>query len=339
MKRRTLFVPLLVIAALLVATLPVAARGQIAIGISDPRGANLTVLQEHMELMGGQKPGLWSLWSNWGSRGGKVACVRGHGNCAFPLEMSQELLKRGITPVIWWQPVNPARASSPRFSSYKRIIYGKHDAYIRAWARDLKRASRANGGRSIVVRFAHEATGHWFPWSVGNHGNTVKNYKKAWRHIDRIFRQAGARPYTKFLWSNFLPKPGAYPGDKVVDYVGATIMNYGNSGVEGKHKWTSLPKRVKRVNELARGFTRKPLFLIEVGSNHRGGSKANWIRTGYLKVWRNYPKVKAIMYLDSDQPHENVSHPDWRLVKPWDGSAVRAYRQVANSWRFKGRIR
>ena len=91
--------------------------------------------------------------------------------------------------------------------------------------------------------------------------------------------------------------------------------------------------------ELARGFTRKPLFLVEVGSNHRGGDKARWIRRGYQQVWQRYPKVKAIMYLDSDQPHQAVSHPDWRLVKPWDGSAVRAYRSVANSWRFKGRIR
>ncbi len=336
---RAVAIPLIVIAAVLVTALPTVARGQIAIGVSDPKGGSLAALQEHIDLMGGQKPGLWSLWSNWGSRGGKAACVRGHGNCAFPLDMANELLKRGITPVVWWQPVDPARASNPTYSSYKRIIYRKHDAYIRAWARDLKRVSVANGGRPVVVRFAHEATGHWFPWSVGRHGNTVRNYKKAWRHIDKLFREAGARKYTRFLWSNFVPKPGAYPGDRVVDYVGATIMNYGRAGAEGKNGWTGLAKRVDRVAGLAREFTRKPLFLVEVGSNHRGGNKARWIRRGYNQVWRSFPKVRAIMYLDSDQPHQAVSHPDWRLVKPWDGSAVRAYRSVANSWKFQGRIR
>ena len=93
------------------------------------------------------------------------------------------------------------------------------------------------------------------------------------------------------------------------------------------------------VSEIIPTFSRKPIFLAEVGSSHRGGNKAAWIRTGYLGTYKRFPQVKAIMYLDSDQPHKAQSHPDWRLVKPWDGSAVRAYRSVANSWRFKGRIR
>ena len=125
--RRLSFIPLLVVVAILFTAAPSAARSPIAIGISDPRGGNLTVLDQHIAQIG-VKPALWSLWSNWGSRGGKVSCIRGYGNCAFPLEMARELLKRGITPVIWWQPVDPARASNPTFSSYKRIIYRKHDA-------------------------------------------------------------------------------------------------------------------------------------------------------------------------------------------------------------------
>ena len=80
---------------------------------------------------------------------------------------------------------------------------------------------KANGGRSVVVRFAHEASGNWFPWSIGKAGNTVANYKAAWRRIDRIFRQAGARNHTKFLWSNLMPSRLHYPGDRYVDYVGS----------------------------------------------------------------------------------------------------------------------
>jgi mannan endo-1,4-beta-mannosidase len=337
--RRSLVIPILAIVALLFTAMPAAARSQIAIGISDPRGSDLAVLQKHMAMTGAQKPALWSLWSNWGSRGGRVVCRSGVGNCAFPIETAKELLRRGITPVIWWQPIDPAHPARPTYTSYKRIIYGKHDTYIRDWARDLKRASKANGGRPVVVRFAHEATGHWFPWSIGRHGNTVRNYKKAWRHIDKLFRQVGARKYTRFLWSNFLPKSKSYPGDKIVDYVGATIMNYGSTSVEGKNSWSALPNRVHRVVLLARKFTNKPLFLAEVGSSHKGGDKARWIRNGYHKTFERYPKVKAIMYLDTDEPHRAVSHPDWRLIKPLDGSAVRAYRAVANSWRFKGRVK
>ena len=339
MPSRSLLIPILIVMALLVAAVPVAARDRITIGISDPRGSDLAVLQEHIDMMGGQRPGLWGLWSNWGSRGSRAGCHRDQGNCAFPLDVAKALLKKRITPVIWWQPLDPAHPASPKYTSYKRIAVGKHDAYIRQWARDLKSAARANGGRKVVVRFAHEATGHWFPWSIGNNGNTVRNYKKAWRHIDKIFRQEGARKYTLFLWSNFLPKSKSYPGDKVVDYVGATIMNYGISGSEGKRDWTALPTKVSRVVSLARKFTRKPIFLAEVGSNHKGGNKAAWIKRGYNNVFKRFPRVKAILYLDTDEPHRAVAHPDWRLAMPRNGSAVRAYRIVANSARFKGRLR
>ena len=336
MHRKLSFVSILVIAAMLFTATPAAARSKIAIGISDPRGSNLAVLDEHVELMGGRKPGLWALWSDWGSRGGRAACSSDRGTCAFPMAAAKELLSQGITPVIWWQPVDPRRPSKPKFTRYKNITQGRHNAYIKRWARDLKQASRANGGRPIVVRFAHEATGKWFPWSISRTFNSMATYKAAWRHIDKLFRKVGARKYTRFLWSNLTPRPRSYPGDRYVDYVGATIMNYGT--VRDK-RWRSLEGKVRKVTRQARRFTKKPVFLAEVGSNHKGGNKATWIRRGYLKTFAKYPKVKAIMYLDTDKPHLNVSHPDWRLVKPKDGSAVAAYRAVAANPRFQGRIR
>ena len=75
--------------------------------------------------------------------------------------------QRGVTPFIWWQPTDPANPASSRYAGYQNIIKGKHDAYIRDWARAAKAF-----GRPVVVRFAHEMNGNWFPWSIGNHGNT-----------------------------------------------------------------------------------------------------------------------------------------------------------------------
>ena len=331
--RRLSLIPSLVVLAIVFTAAPSAARSPIAIGISDPKGGNLAVLDAHIAQVG-TKPALWSLWSNWGSRGGAGVCRATAGSCAFPSATADELLRRGITPVIWWQPVDPARPSLRTYTSFKLIAKGKHDAYIFAWARALRQVARANGGRSVVVRFAHEASGNWFPWSIGKSGNTVASYKAAWRRVDRIFRQAGARPYAKFLWSNLMPSRLHYPGDRYVDYVGATVMNYGTA-----RQWRSMTKVVAKAVARARKFSRKPIFLAEVGSSHRGGNKAGWIRTGYLQTYSRFPQVKAIMYLDSNAPALRVRHPDWRLVKPAGDSAVTAYRALANSPRFKGRIR
>lgn len=331
--RRISFISLLVAMAVLFTALPSAARSPIALGVSDPRGGNLAVLDRHIAQVG-VKPALWSLWSNWGSRGGGGVCRATTGSCSFPSATAGELLRRGITPVIWWQPVDPARPSMRNYTSFKLVAKGRHDAYIRAWARALMQTSKANGGRSIMVRWAHEASGNWFPWSIGKSGNTVANYKASWRRIDRIFRQVGARRYTKFVWSNLMPSRLHYPGHKYVDYIGATVMNYGKA-----RQWRSMNKVVTKVVARARKFSPKPIILAEVGSSHKGGNKAGWIKTGYVQVYNRFPQVKAIMYLDTNAPALRVRHPDWRLVKPAGNSAVAAYRWLARSPKFSGRIR
>ena len=333
MRRSFSLIPFLIVLALLAAAIPASARSQIALGIADPDGADPSVLQAHISSVGA-KPALWALWSSWGNRAGKAACEPGFGDCAFPVDTATMLLQRGITPVLWWQPTDPAHPKAGVYESYRRINTGKHDAYIRQWARDAKAASLASGGRRIIVRFAHEATGHWFPWSIGRVGNTRKNYKAAWRHIDKLFRQVGARKYVRFMWSNIYPVAWAYPGDKVVDYVGITILNWG-----AYRKWKSMPAITRgRVTNTLK-FTKKPIILAEVASHYQGGNKARWIKSGYLTVYKRHPKVKAIMYLDTDEPHLAGGQPDWRLVLPADDSAMSAYRKIASMSRFKGHIK
>jgi hypothetical protein len=104
-RRPLVIVPFLIALAVLASALPAAARRPIAIGIADPDGGQISTLETHVARVGGTQPGLWALWSDWGSRGGSPTCVPGQGNCAFPTEMVMQLHARGITPVIWWQPI------------------------------------------------------------------------------------------------------------------------------------------------------------------------------------------------------------------------------------------
>ena len=175
------------------------------------------------------------MWSEWGSRDGHTACPSNAGTCSFPTAAVETLHAAGVTPVIWWEPTNPHGDAwtKGKFERYARILDGKHDAYIREWAIAAREAGQASGG-VVLVRFAQEANGHFFPWSIGNFDNTVANYKAAWRYIWRIFKQVGARPYAKFLWSvnkqdcsNCNPFSKVYPGGKYVDYAGLTAFNWG----------------------------------------------------------------------------------------------------------------
>ena len=330
--RRSAFL-LAVAAAVLSATAGTApssatARQPIALGISAPDSTNPAVLDLSLASVG-QPPALWTIWSTWGDRAGLERCTKGHGTCAFPTDTARALVARGITPMILWQPTDPANPSAGRFERLRSISRGRHDRYIRAWA---KAAATVDG--PVIVRFAHEMNGTWFPWSLTNFDNSPSRYRDAWRHVVRVFRSAGARN-VRFLWSPFQRcttcSPAAYrdfyPGNRYVDYLGVTAINWGGA------TWTSLEGLVadslRELRQLTRTRARplgKPVILPEVASNW-DGDKAGWIRDGYATVLRRWRQVKAIVYFDYDMTF--AGQPDWRLAQPPDGPALAAYQARA----------
>jgi hypothetical protein len=324
-------------------TSSVGARSPMALGTTvNPTDARDMGVVDDVVRTTGAKPALWSLWSVWGSRGGQQACTPAKGTCAFPAVAASGLKARGITPMIWWLPTGPDDAFVGTYSRYIRIIKGRHDAYIRRWALD----ARAHGG-PIVLRFAHEPNGHWYPWGLARLDNSPKRFKRAWRHIWGIFRSVGATN-VKFLWNPIEEgcagcQPNIrfdrfYPGNKYVDYVGINVFNW-----SWGRRWQSLPRLLERPVRRLRQVTSKPwlprgkpVIVGEVASSHIGGNKAKWIRNGYARTYKRLAMVKAIVYLDVDM--RRSGHPDWRLLKPTDGSALRAYSSVAAMSRFKGVI-
>lgn len=342
MRRSILLLPATMM-LVLVATSAVAARSPIALGVSTEAGHShdpataIAAIQSYASL--GIKPALWTIWSDWGSRAGKATCSKGAGSCAFPSALAKALKARKITPFIWWQPTNPANPAAGVYERHKNIISGKHDAYIRTWAK----AAKAHGG-PVIVRMFHEMNGSWFPWGIEKRfDNSAATFNKAWRHVVTIFRQVGARN-VKFLWSPYNADKGAYrpfyPGNAWVDFVGATSLNW---GTWGGRKWRSLPDILKRPLAVVRNLTRtgsdpqgKPVILAEVGSNHEGGDKAAWITQGYKQAYKKFPSIRAMVYLDYDTS-TTAGQPDWRLVVP-DGRALAAYRSVASQKLFKASI-
>ncbi len=342
MRRSITIISLLVAIAVLFTAMPATARSKIALGISNPNADYVGVVENHKARYG-VYPAMFSLWSSWGSRGqgtnkpapvAGAACTPDKGTCYFPREAVDYLMDRNITPIVWWQFTNPEFPSQGAFSRYRIITNGTHDAYIRKWAAELKAASKRHKGRPIGVRPFHEATGTWFPWSIGRFDNTVQKYKAAWRHLHTQFQKVGARKHARFIWSNYTPRKGSYPGDKVINYVGFTVLNFGS-----QKKWRSMTSIVNNFVKRTKQFSKRPILITEVASHFRGGNKAKWLKGGYLKAYNKHPRIKGILYLDTNVPQRGQRHPDWRLVQPKNGSAVNAYRQLVNNPRFKGKLR
>jgi hypothetical protein len=291
---------------------------QIALGISMRPYADLSVVDKFTASVGGHTPAIWSLWSDW----------RGS-NSAFPAaSFLNGLLARKTVPLIFWQPVDQRSRNSPDFT-YNRIVAGAWDTYIRSWATAAK-----TWGHRVIIRFAHEMDGRWFPWGIGNFDNTAANFVAAWRHIWTIFKGPGGvgASNVRFLWSPLDPcycRPQIYPGDAYVDYVGFTSFNW-----SGSKAWRSMLDGYRpRVVSLGK-LTAKPVIIAETGSNANGGSKPAWIQTGYPAVYQNLPSVKAIVYFNLDM--RSAGQPDWRLTTP--AAALAAYKGIAAKVQFTGRI-
>jgi beta-mannanase len=281
---------------------------------------NLAVLDNFTKSVGGNTPAIWSVWSDW----------RGH-NSAFPdAAFLNELLARRTVPMIFWQPVDENDRNGTDFT-YAHIVAGDLDAYITSWARAAK-----DWGHRVIVRFAHEMDGSWFPWGMGNNGNTPSNFVAAWRHIWKIFKgpHGVGASNVRFLWSPLGPcacKPDLYPGDAYVDYVGFTYFNWA-----GPWPWkTMLDGFKKRVVSLSK-LTKKPVIVAETGTNPIGGSKTGWIRNGYRAVYRNLPSVKAIVYFNIDM-RTIANQPDWSLEST--PTALAAYATLLSQLEYQGRIK
>ena len=228
---------------------------------------------------------------------------------------------RGSTPQITWEPWNEARRGS-RQPAYRlaTIIAGRHDAYIRTWARDVKRY-----GRPVLLRFAQEMNGNVYPWAERVNANRPGEYARAWRHVHRIFRAVGARN-VRWVWCPVTAPvvTGQYPGDRYVDIValsgfnGGTVLPWGG--------WQRFSDTYGRpLRQLRRLAPRKPVQISEVATAREGGSKPLWIR-------QMFDYIRARRYFHSVLWFDLAKETDWRVAT--SPAAARAFaRGVARMQR------
>jgi hypothetical protein len=295
----------------------------VTLGVSTPYGYEVKKLKRFGAKLGGRLPAIWTIWSRWGDPTTK----------AFPTTVVKQVNRLGVTPMIWWEPFKPGSAHKPWFPRFANTVAGKHDAYIRRWARRAKEF-----GRTVLVRYAPETNGGYHAWAKGRFDNSAENYIAAWRHVWEIFRKQGATN-VKFVWSvsrqscagGCNPYTEFYPGDQYVDYASFSAFNWGAQ----KDNWVSMLQGFTRVTNLISNISGRPIMAVESASNGEGGDKAAWIREGYPAVYAGLPAIMAIVYLNADL--RSVGHPDWRIASP--PAAMTAYAEVAAMPEFSGRLK
>jgi hypothetical protein len=228
------------------------------------------------------------------------------------------IAQRGSTPEITWEPWDAGKGlykPQPRYR-LTNIINGKFDSHIRGWARTL-----AAWKHPVLLRFAQEMDGNWFPWNDYANGNHPGQFAQAWRHVHDIFVHAGATN-VKWVWSPAFARSSAqFPGVAYVDVMATTCQNGGKPLFA--RGWKSFAQgcgqAIDRLHALEPGL---PIQLAETATSEHGGSKARWIRDMWSHLAAR-PYVTSMIWFDL------VKETNWRIDS--SPSAQRAFAAGARS--------
>ncbi|WP_308113619.1 glycosyl hydrolase [Arthrobacter sp. ISL-30] len=225
---------------------------------------------------------------------------------AAPIADLNAVDARGATSLITWEPWlwSGNGANQPAYA-LDRITGGDFDTYIQGWGNALK-----TWGKPVMLRFAHEMNGNWYPWAEAANGNGAGDYVAAWRHVHDVVAATGATN-VQWVWApnvpywGSTPLSGLYPGAGYVDIVALDGYNWGTS--QSWSSWTSpsalLGEGLTALRSLAPG---KQIIISETASAEAGGSKANW-NTSLVSYLAAQPDVTGFVWF-----HHN-KEVDWRI--------------------------
>lgn len=221
----------------------------------------------------------------------------------FDLPLARSIVRRGAVPEMSWQPQVRGPDGKLRGVPYREIARGDHDAYLRAFARDVRRL-----GAPLSIAFAPEMNGDWGVFQL-DRDNRPADFVAAHRRLYRLFREEGAR--VRWVWTpNILfPTQTAgyrelYPGDEFVDLLGLDGYNWGTTN--DWNRWFEFDRVFGPSLRALAALSRKPVQLAEVGSAEKGGDKAAWIRTMCRSLAR-YPQVTEVVWFNE------AEKADWRI--------------------------
>lgn len=266
------------------------------------------------------------------------------GEQTFPEANVRLIANHGSIPLIFWSPWDQPYVEEnhpPDKYSLLKIIAGEHDAYIDMWGRKAKEF-----GRPMIVSFANETNGTWFPWSGIHYGGDKvipgtnppqyegpETFKKAYRHVvDRVRAQGATNvQWVLHLMNYSLPQEDwnlavhYYPGPEYCDWLGFSL--YGVQTADDE--WAPFfPLLDWPYEELRRIDATKPVMVCEwgVGEFPKLGSKADWIRDGF-RIMKDpkYPNIKACVFWHERWQNEDGRYSNLRVNSTPE--SLEAYRQ------------
>lgn len=227
----------------------------------------------------------------------------------FPLESVKNIWKSGALPSIRIMPW----ASYDKYDKtypLKKIVNGDFDDKLKVWANDLQKC-----GIPVLIDFAAEPNGDWFPWSGVYNGAGRKDgygdktiadgpelYRDSYMHVINLFKDEGVTKVTWVFHVNGIGAPAEewnkiknyYPGDEYIDWIGFSGYGAQRWG-EGYQRFIDIIDSA--YIELTALSDTKPIAVLEFGVADYlpNVNKALWIQTAlYTVQMPQFSRIKAV---------------------------------------------
>jgi hypothetical protein len=265
------------------------------------------------------------------------------GRVAFPASSVELVWARGSLPLVRVLPWSRLELGRPDpLFRMRDVANGRWDAQLQAWASDARRS-----GIPLMVDFAPEMNGDWFPWSGALSGGAAgaRAYRDAFRHVVRLFRRVGAANVGFAFHVDAEGAPAAswnvarayYPGDRYVDWVGVSAYGADDVGQPWQAFAPLLARGYAAVRAVAPG---KPFAVFEWGvvEAPRFGNKPEWTRNAFAALrTKAFAGVRAVSWWDERWRREDGRLNDLRISS--SPEALAAYRGGIAARRYLGRPR
>lgn len=245
----------------------------------------------------------------------------------FPEAALESIIETGGIPMITWEPWTstfgwPHEQGLPLAKDkgiFKSIADGSFDYYVREFADRIRELERP-----VYIRFGHEMDNPQYPWSPKG-GDQPKDFIAAWRRVVSLFHQRGASNVA-FVYNPWRGEAidRYYPGNDYVDWIGITLLNYGQAGRDGK--WYDFDSLYGEFDYHLQKYD-KPVMLAEFGSTAYGGDPTLWLAEAYRSIQAKYPQIQATVFFDSDcdknwatdwRPSPETEGIDWSMLDDAD---------------------
>jgi mannan endo-1,4-beta-mannosidase len=222
----------------------------------------------------------------------------------FNSGFAEQAYDAGATPAVQIEPFGVSMAG---------IAAGKYDNYLERYATQV-----VDYGHPVVIGFAHEPDGDWYPWGAGS--VAPGTWIAAWRHVVDVFRNAGAYNVI-WLWTVNAEGPEAdmveswWPGPGYVSWIGIDGYFY--------RPGDTFSKVFGPVLSMVSGLG-KPVLISETAVGPGTGNQTGGIANLFAGLRQN--RLLGLIWFDMDQDGGELSQ-DWRLEG--NPRAVAAFRAAA----------